>query len=91
MIFHRVSQLRKLSGLSGYETARLSGVSAQHYYMIESGVRSRPRDATLGKLARLFGTTMAWIAYGEGTKPSEITVKRAVNAARKRHEIGKST
>jgi transcriptional regulator with XRE-family HTH domain len=82
----RLLWLRQVAGISGSEVARLAGVSRAYPNALERGKLGRGSRIGLGpasKIAGVFGVSTDWFALGEGSPPSEQTIKRAVSRARK--------
>lgn len=78
----RLGWARKLAGLSSREVDRLAGLTLGHAHLIESGRRPRIEVETAQGLARVFGTSIDWLASGLGTAPSEQQIADAVSRAR---------
>lgn len=83
----RLLQLQQWSGLSKRGVDRLAngsekgaGVFAIIVDRLANGEADSVRITTLERWARVFGSSVQWIAYGRGRKPSRAGVRRAVAA-----------
>lgn len=78
----RLRWARETAGLSKRALSDLAGLDPSHVRLIESGDRLDPRVDTLGGIARVLGTTVDWLAFGNGAAPSADDVTNAVGRAR---------
>ena len=63
-LHERIRWLLERNGLSQADLARATGVAETTISRYLSGKR-RPKAPFLGKLAKLFGVSMYWLAFGE--------------------------
>lgn len=86
----RLSQLRGLvPELSNAELDRLSGLRKGHTWALERNPEPNPELRTLQSLAETLGTTVGYLASGEGDGPTPRAVSDAVDAARERYAKSK--
>jgi transcriptional regulator with XRE-family HTH domain len=55
----KLTALRERKGLSKYRLAKMAGMHYANYWRLESGEKIRPTVATVTKVARAMGVTMA--------------------------------
>lgn len=78
----RLRWARETAGLSKRALSDLAGLDPSHVRLIEAGDRLDPRVDTLGGIARVLGTTVDWLAFGNGVAPDESHIAKAVDRAR---------
>lgn len=78
----RLRELRQIAEITQREADRLAGIHRGHVWQLEDGGRDNPTTHTLLALARLYGTSLDWLATGEGTAPTPSEVRAAVARAR---------
>lgn len=76
----RVRELRQRSGLSARAISTLAGLHGSHLSAIESRL-DNIELATLTALARVFGTTIDFLATGAGNPPSNRALRNAITHA----------
>ena len=84
VLSERLGRLRKLAGLSNSELDRLSELRKGHSWAIEHNDKANPELRTIQGLAATLGTTVGYLANGEGDGPTATDVVEAVSAARER-------
>lgn len=62
---NRISEIRKLTGLTQEEFAKRINMSRNYIWMIEKGERV-PADRTVGDICRVFGVNRVWLETGVG-------------------------
>ena len=62
---NRISEIRKLTGLTQEEFAKRINMSRNYIWMIEKGERV-PADRTVGDICREFGVNRVWLETGVG-------------------------
>ncbi|EKN3342535.1 helix-turn-helix domain-containing protein [Yersinia enterocolitica] len=79
--YERVAKARALNSMTQSELAKLVGISQRQIAAYESA-NSYPRQGVLHKLADALGTTVEWLATGEGdgkiksrVSPASVTTK----------------
>ena len=79
----QLKDLRKKSGISCREVARLAGLTEGHVSQIE---RNNPRIEadTLASLARVFGVSLDFLYSGKGAAPTDRSLFAALAAATRR-------
>lgn len=78
----RLRLLRLKAGITGHEIERLTDMQRGHVAVLESRPNARTPATTLLPLARLLGTTVAWLVSGEGVEPTRAQILDAIAAAR---------
>jgi transcriptional regulator with XRE-family HTH domain len=77
----RIQGLRERTGLSARAVSKLAGLRSEtHLSAIESRLDNL-EVATLSALARVFGTTIDYLANGVGAPPSDRALKSAIAEA----------
>jgi hypothetical protein len=74
--------LAQVPDLDAKELGLLAGLSSSHVGQIKNGHVRSMLDPTATALARVTGSTRAWLAFGEGEAPLKTAVEAAVEAAR---------
>jgi len=84
MVSERLSYLRGLGGISNRELDRISGLSRGHSWSIERGGRPSVELKTVQAIAAAMGSSVGWLASGEGEPPTEEVVLAAIERAKLR-------
>lgn len=90
MLEDRLAEIRIRAGLSAKALDRLAGLGLGHTAIIERGDRPEVAIPTVQRLARALGSTVGWLANGEGKPPTDTQVAAAVKDARARLAAGAS-
>jgi transcriptional regulator with XRE-family HTH domain len=77
----RLREARSLAGISGRRLDALAELRAGHVASIEAGRRPNIEAKTAMSLARVLGVTLDWLLTGVGDEPTELSVRRAVEAS----------
>lgn len=80
----RLRLLREVAGISLRELDRLAGLCPGHSWLIETGKSPNPEVKTLCAQAVTLGSTVGYLAAGEGFGPTRDRVLSAIEAARVR-------
>ena len=80
----RLRTARTAAGLSCRALDGLAGLTLGHANAIER-LTMNPGVGTVERLARALGTTVGWLAAGEGEPPTDLEIASAVEAARARN------
>lgn len=78
----RVRWAREVAAVSARELADLSGCTAGHISMIETGRRDNLTSEAATGIARAFGVSLDWLINGDGKDPSERAIRAAVEVKR---------
>jgi transcriptional regulator with XRE-family HTH domain len=76
----RLGRLRSRAGLGNRELDRAAGISAGHSWLIENGQRPNPELKTITALANALGSSIGWLASGEGQEPTDEQIAAAAFA-----------
>lgn len=77
----RLERLRHLGNISASALSRLIGASRNTVGNLEVGISRTPRGDVLYGLAKVFGTTVEYLAAGEGEEPNATSVREALACA----------
>jgi len=81
-VSERLVWARTVAGLSQRRLGLLAGLSTRHVCSFEDRkLLGHMRVDTADGLARVLGTSVSWIAYGDGRPPTEAEILAAVAAA----------
>lgn len=73
----RLGRLRTRAGLGYRELDRAAEISEGHSWLIENGRRPNPELKTITALAAALGSSVGWLASGEGPEPTDEQVAAA--------------
>jgi DNA-binding Xre family transcriptional regulator len=89
MVGTRLKDLRSVvqlpRRLSCKELDRLASLTPGHVWTIEHKANGGVETETVRRLCEVLGCTVGWLANGEGKRPSDAAVRKAVEAARQKH------
>lgn len=81
----RVRQLRQKQGMSAAQLASVSAVSGKAIEQLESGATKSPTFENGLRLARAFGVSPYWLAFGKGAAARDLLAE--IDDLRQRVEV----